>query len=91
MFFFWGEGGIDCELNADLKNLRDSLLSRFYIYIMLKIKIKKRCITVIPNTSTGIDSEFEFYKFKRFKNKLLSVQTAVHRITLVKVPGSTIQ
>jgi len=41
---------------------------------------------VIPNTYIGFDSEYEMVNTHKFKNKLISLQTAVQRRTMVKIP-----
>ena len=72
------------DLLDDLYNLRQVLLSRFDQY--LKFQVQKRGITVIQNTYTGFDCEYQLDDARKFKNRLLSTQTAVQRRTIVKVP-----
>ena len=57
---------------VELKNLRTDLISRLDLY--LRIQSKKRGITIIQNTYTGFDTEYELLNFKKNLNKLLSVQ-----------------
>lgn len=69
---------------TDLEELRRSLLSRFDPY--LRFQIQKRGISIIHNTYTGFDPEYELKDSKNFLNKLISVQLAVQSRTLFKVP-----
>jgi hypothetical protein len=75
-------------LVADLENLRLTFLSRLEQY--LKFQIKKRGISLIQNTYTGFDTEIEEDESQKnknkFKNNLISVQTAVQRRTIMKLP-----
>jgi len=43
-------------------------------------------VTIIQNTYMGFDTEYELDDPVKFKNKLISVQTAVKRRTIIKVP-----
>lgn len=52
----------------------------------LRFKIQKRGITLIQHTYTGFDTEYETADVKKFKNKLISVKTAVQRRTIIKIP-----
>jgi hypothetical protein len=60
------------------------VLSRLDQY--LKISIQKRGITIIENTYSAFDTEYELSDARKNLNTLLSVQTAVQTRTLVKVP-----
>jgi hypothetical protein len=72
------------ELIDELENLKQSLFSRFDQY--LKLQVQKRGITVVQNTYTGFDTEYESLNPVKNLNKLISVQTAIQRRTIVKVP-----
>lgn len=50
------------------------------------MQIQKRGVTVIENTYSAFDTEYELLNARKNLNKLLSVQTAVQARTLVKVP-----
>jgi hypothetical protein len=54
---------------VELKNLRTDLISRLDPY--LRIQSKKRGITIIHNTYTGFDTEYELLNLKNNLNKLL--------------------
>jgi hypothetical protein len=69
-------------LIVDLENNRERLYTRLDQY--LKLQIQKRGISIIHNTYTGFDTEYEFKA--KLKNKLISVQTAVQRRSIVKIP-----
>jgi hypothetical protein len=75
---------VESELYFELLTVRDKLRSRLEQYV--KAQFQKRGITIIQNTYTGFDSEYETLNAKKSLNKLLSVQTAVQKRTLVKVP-----
>jgi hypothetical protein len=51
----------------------------------------KSGITIIQNSYSGFDTEYELEDPQRFLNKLVSVQLAVQGRTLVKVPMYTVQ
>lgn len=72
------------DLLNDLMNLRELLLSRFDPY--LKYQLQRRGITIIQNTYTGFDTEYEVQDPRKYKNRLISVQTAIQRRTIIKVP-----
>lgn len=57
---------------VELKNLRTDLISRLDPY--LRKQSKKIGITIIQNTYTGFDTEYELLNFKNNLNKLLFVQ-----------------
>jgi hypothetical protein len=69
---------------TDLENLSVSLLS--YLDPYLKIQVQKRGITIIQNSYTGFDTEYELKNHRKFLNKLISVQIAVQTRTLIKIP-----
>ena len=52
----------------------------------LRMQIQKRGVTVIQNTYTGFDTEYELLDEKKYLNKLLSVQIAVQSRTIIKIP-----
>jgi hypothetical protein len=72
------------ELYAYLTSLREILRSKLDQY--LKTQIQKRGITILENTYTGFDSEFEILDVKKNLNKMISAQTAVQRRTIIKIP-----
>lgn len=72
------------DLVDDLHHLREVLLSRFDQY--LRFQIQKRGVTVIQNTYTGFDTEYQLDNPRKNINRLLSLQTAVQRRTIIKVP-----
>jgi hypothetical protein len=74
----------EIEVYDDLDNLRARILSRLDQY--LKSQIMRRGITVLQNTYTGFDTEYEGKDAKKFENRLLSVQTAVQKRTIIKIP-----
>ena len=53
----------------------------------IRHKISKRGITVLQNTYTGFDSEFELEDEVKFFNRLIFFQMAIQRRTIVKVPS----
>lgn len=61
------------EMLIELEILKKKLFSRLEQFI--KVQIQKSGISIIHNTYTGLDTEYEHVKYIR--NKLLSVQTAV--------------
>jgi hypothetical protein len=69
---------------CDLENLRLTLQS--YLDPYLKLQVQKRGISIIQNTYTGFDTEYELKNPRKFLNKLLSVQTALQTRTLIKIP-----
>lgn len=71
------------ELYFLLETLRSKLFSRMDQYI--KLKIKKRGITIVHNNYCGFDSEYVSSDSKDF-NELVSVQTACQDRTILKVP-----
>lgn len=50
------------------------------------MQVQKRGVTVIQNTYTGFDTEYELQDPKKNLNKLLSVQIATRCRTLIKIP-----
>ena len=87
-----GVGGINVglddssviELVDDLENLQASFLSRMSQY--LKVQLRKKGISVFENTYTGFDTEYKIHKQEKCLNQLISVQTAIRRRLIVKVP-----
>ena len=77
------------DLLADLNNLKFLLLSRFDQYI--KFQLQRRGITVIQNTYTGFDTEYQLSDPRKFKNKMISAQIALQRRTILKIPLYTPQ
>jgi hypothetical protein len=71
------------EVLIELEILKKKLFSRLEQFI--KVQIQKRGISIIHNTYTGFDTEYEHVKYIR--NKLLSVQTAVVKRTIIKIPS----
>lgn len=69
---------------SDLESLRGDLASR--LDPSLRLQIQKRGVTIIQNTYTGFDSEYELFDQRYNTNKLLSVQMAVQSRTLIKLP-----
>jgi hypothetical protein len=84
--FFLEHLGVSCydEVVGDLQVLKEAFKSRLEQY--LKVQIQRRGITLIENTYTGFDTEYQLEDLKKFKNKLISVQTAVQRRTILKMP-----
>jgi hypothetical protein len=82
-----GVDDIDSELEVlyELDSLKNRLFARLDQYI--KIQIQNRGITIIENSYTAFDCEFENLNFLKNENKLVSVQTAVQRRTILKVPA----
>lgn len=74
----------DEELFSELKSFKENLLSRLDQYI--KVQVQKRGITIIQNSYTGFDTEYEEDLNFVNKNKLLSVQTSVQRRVILKLP-----
>ena len=72
------------ELIDELEVLRVDLLGRIDQFI--RHQLHKRGITVMFNTYTGFDTEYEGLDERRNQNKLLSVQTAIQRRLILKVP-----
>lgn len=68
----------------DLEVLRLDLTGR--LDPSIRMQIQKRGVTVIQNTYTGFDTEYELIDQKDCINKLLSVQMAVQTRTLIKIP-----
>ena len=54
----------------------------------IKVQIQKRGICLIQNTYSGFDTEYESISESSNENLLLSVQTAVQRRTILKIPSS---
>jgi hypothetical protein len=84
--FFLVHLGVSCydEVVADLQVMKEAFKSRLEQY--LKVQIQRRGITLIENTYTGFDTEYQLEDLKKFKNKLISIQTAVQRRTILKMP-----
>lgn len=72
------------DLLDDLLFCKNLLLSRLDPY--LKHQLHLRGITFIQNTYTGFDTEYELQNQQKNLNKLVSVQTAIQRRTIIKVP-----
>ena len=72
------------ELIDELEVLRVGMLSRIDQFI--RHQLQKRGISIYFNTYTGFDTEYETLDERRCLNKLLSVQTAIQRRLIVKVP-----
>jgi hypothetical protein len=72
------------EISDELDFLRVKLLARIDQY--LKMQIQRRGITVIQNSYVGFDSEYETKDERKFQNRLLSVQSATQRRTIIKIP-----
>lgn len=79
----YGSDGCE-EVLSELTFLRDSFKSRMEQY--LKIQIQVRGYTVIENTYLGFDTEYTLKDQKRFLNELVSVQSAVQRRFILKMP-----
>lgn len=71
------QSGFELELFSELKCLKEKLYSRLDQY--LKVLVKNKGITIIKNTYTGFNTEFEEDQFTTNKNKLLFVQPSVQR------------
>lgn len=69
----------EIEIIDDLEFLKDKLLKRMDQY--LKSQIKKRGITIIENSYTGFDTEYEHEG--GIKNRIVSVQTAIQKDVLL--------
>lgn len=74
----------ELELLSELDFWRVKLYGRLDQYI--KLQVQKRGITIMENSYTSFDSEYECVDFSMNKNKLLSIQTAVQRRTIIKIP-----
>lgn len=79
----------DKEHKLYLKGLNTNLLSRLEPYI--RIQLQNRGISIIQNTYTGFDTEYELVNYKKSLNKLISVQLAIKTRTLVKIPLYSVQ
>ena len=77
------ESGFELELFSELKCLKEKLYYRLDQY--LKVQVKNKGFTIIKNTYTGFDTEFEEDQCNTNKNKLLSVQTSVHRRVIMNL------
>lgn len=75
------------ELLADIECVKASLLARLDQF--LKAQTQKRGISIIQNTYTGFDSEYQLLNEKKCLNELVSVQTAVQCRTIIKIPLDT--
>lgn len=79
---------VDCEgyhdTLVDLESLQVTIVSFLDPY--LRFQVQKRGITVIQNTYTGFDTEYELTDPVKCLNKLVSVQRAVQGRMLIKVP-----
>lgn len=74
----------ELDLVADLDFLRDRLFTRLEQY--LKQQIQKRGISIMENSYVGFDTEFELLNERKNLNRLVSVQTAIQRRTVIKLP-----
>ena len=72
------------DLYTDLESLADSLMLRIDPY--LRLQFQRRGVTVIQNTYTGFDTEYELKNASKHLNQLLSVQIATQTRTLIKIP-----
>ena len=81
-----GIDSIDSELEVlyELDVLKQRLYARLDQYV--KIQIQKRGMTIIENSYTAFDTEYECKNFLKNENLLVSVQTAVQRRVVLKVP-----
>ena len=70
------------EVILTLDVLKGKIHARLDQYI--KSQIQCRGITVMENSYIGFDTEYQFHE--KFKNRLLSTQTAVQRRTILKIP-----
>ena len=52
---------------------------------VFKVQVKNKGFTIIKNTYTGFDTEFEEDQCNTNKNKLLSVQTSVQRRVIMNL------
>ena len=68
----------------ELQEMRQTIINRLDSY--LKFQIQRRSITILQNTYTGFDTEFELENEKKHLNKLLSIQLANQTRTLIKIP-----
>jgi hypothetical protein len=66
----------------DLVHLRLQLLSMLDPFLKFKIN---RGVSIFK-TYTGFDTEYDLEDQKKFRNKLLSDQTAIQSQTLIKIP-----
>lgn len=80
---------IECEEDfwTDLKTIKREVKRRLHPY--LNRRIAKRGISIVLNTFSGFDSEFELSSSKDMKNDLLSIQLAVTTSMYFKVPLQT--
>jgi hypothetical protein len=72
------------DQRTELKRLRNDLVSRLDPY--LRMQVQKRGITIIQNTYTGFDTEYELIDYNKSLNKLISIQLAMKTRTMVKIP-----
>ena len=72
------------EMIGDLDNLKVDLTSRLDPY--LKMQLQRRGVTIIENTYTGFDTEYELLNEHKCLNTLISMQFAVQSRTLIKIP-----
>lgn len=79
-----GYDELSLERASDLEQLRVDLISK--VDPSLRFQIQERGISVIQNTYTGFDSEYELHNLSKHLNNLISVQLAVQGRTLIKVP-----
>lgn len=75
---------LDPDLKADLKNLRSEVLRMIHPCIVNKIS--KKGISLMLNTFSGFDSEYELESSLELKNELISIQIASTTSLYVKVP-----
>ena len=71
------------ELLVDLEVVKGKMHARLDQFI--KVKIQKHGIRIIHNTYTGLDTEY--VHVRDFKNRLIYVQTAVKKRTIIKIPS----
>jgi hypothetical protein len=72
------------DVLSEMYELKSSFKSRLEQY--LKMQVQVRGISIIENTYMGFDTEYVLKNQKRFLNELVSVQTAVQRRFILKMP-----
>ena len=72
------------DILGELDTLKTNFKSRLEQY--LKLQIQVRGISIIENTYMGFDTEYQLKDEKKFLNDLVSVQTAIQRRFLLRMP-----
>lgn len=72
------------DILGELDTLKTNFKSRLEQYLNLQIQV--RGISIIENTYMGFDTEYQLKDEKKFLNDLVSVQTAIQRRFLLRMP-----